>query len=54
MALNDIIKFDVFISYQWEDKPSVLKLYDQLTRVHGLKCWMDEYDMGSGSLNESK
>ena len=46
--------YDVFLSYQWDIQESILKLYDQLTRVHGLKVWMDMYDMGTGDLNESK
>ena len=54
MAFNDTNKYDVFLSYQWDVKPSVLKLYEQLTEVHGLKCWMDKSDMGSGYLYDSK
>ena len=54
MASNNTNNYDVFLSYQWDVKASVLKLYDQLTRVHGLKCWMDDFDMGSGALNDSK
>ena len=50
--VND--KKDVFISYNWDIKESVFKLYHQLTGVHGLRCWMDEFDMGSGALNDSK
>ncbi len=47
-------KKDVFLSYNWESKPSVLKLYRQLTEVNGLRCWLDEFDMGSGALNDRK
>ena len=54
MASNDTNNYDVFISYQWNVKKSVEKLYDQLTGVHGLKCWMDDSDMGSGYLYDSK
>ena len=47
--------YDVFISYQWDIQASAINLYDQLTKVHGLKCWMDIYDMtGSGDLNARK
>ena len=54
MASNIITKYDVFLSYQWDIKASVHKLYHQLTQVHELKCWMDDFDMGSGHLNDSK
>ena len=53
MASNNISKYDVFLSYQWDSKASVRKLYDQLTQKHGLKCWLDDVDMGS-KLNDSK
>ncbi len=54
MSTKNVDDYDVFISYQWDVKPSVRKLYTQLTEVHGLKCWMDDFDMGSGDLNQSK
>jgi len=54
MASNNLKFFDVFISYQWDIKESVLMLYNQLTKTHGLRCWMDDFEMGSGDLNESK
>jgi len=46
--------YDVFLSYQWDVKESVLRLYNQLTKTHGLSCWMDVFEMGNGDLNESK
>ncbi len=52
--LNNPERFDVFISYQWDIKENVKMLYNQLTKSHGLRCWMDDFEMGSGSLNESK
>jgi len=54
MASNNLESFDVFISYQWDIKESVKMLYNQLTKTHGLRCWMDDFEMGSGSLNDSK
>jgi len=54
MASNNLKGFDVFISYQWDIKESVTMLYNQLTKTHGLRCWMDDFEMGSGDLNESK
>ncbi len=45
-------KFDVFLSYNWDVKDSVRKLYEVLTVTHEYKCWMDDFAMGSGSLNE--
>ena len=53
MDSNDT-NYDIFLSYQWDIKVSVRKLYDQLTKVHKLKVWMDDFDMGSGALNDSK
>jgi hypothetical protein len=54
MVSNNVEGFDVFLSYQWDIKDSVKMLYTQLTKTHGLRCWMDDFEMGSGSLNESK
>ncbi len=42
--------FDVFISYNWDVKPSVKQLYNQLTQKHNLRVWMDEYEMGQSRL----
>ncbi len=54
MSSNSEPGYDVFLSYQWDVKESVLSLYNQLTKTHGFKVWMDEFEMGSGELNESK
>ena len=54
MASNNQINFDVFISYQWDIKEKVNRLHNKLTTIHGLRCWMDDYEMGSGDLYESK
>ncbi len=54
MASNNAESYDVFLSYQWDVKESVTRLYNKLTETHGLRCWMDDFEMGSGSLNESK
>lgn len=43
--------FDVFISYQWDVKPQVLKLYEELKK-HDLRVWIDEYEMGPTRLTE--
>jgi len=48
MASNSVNSYDVFISYQWDVKESVRLLYTQLTKKHGLRCWMDDFKMGSG------
>ncbi len=44
-------KYDVFLSYEKEIEASILKLYDQLTNVHGLKCWIYVYSKRDQSLN---
>lgn len=33
--------YDIFISYEYENKDIVLKLYENLTQTFGLKVWMD-------------
>jgi hypothetical protein len=42
-------KFDVFLSYQWDVKPSVMKLYEKLTDL-GLRVWMDQFEIGTSRL----
>jgi len=54
MASNSAAGYDVFLSYQWDVKESVTRLYTQRTETHGLRCWMDDFEMGLGDLNESK
>ncbi len=44
--------FDVFISYNWDVKPQVLRLYKVLTEKYDLRVWIDEYEMGSSRLND--
>ena len=44
-------KYDIFLSYEPEIKPSILKLYKELTTVHELKCWMDYHRKGEDSLS---
>ena len=53
MASNNVNSYDVFISYQWDVKENVRILYTQLTKKHGLRCWIDDFEMDSGDLNES-
>ena len=43
--------YDVFISYNWDVKPQVLKLYEELKK-YDLKVWIDEYEMGPTRLTE--
>lgn len=43
-------KFDIFISYNWDIKPSVIKLYQALTTKYNFRVWMDEYEMGQTRL----
>ncbi len=40
--------FDVFISYNWEIKEQVRKLYQVLTSLN-YKVWMDERELSAGS-----
>jgi len=54
MASKNAAIYDVFLSYQWDVKESVTRLYTQLIETHGLRCWMDDFEMGCGDLNESK
>lgn len=43
--------FDAFISYQWNVKPTVRRLYDYLTKK-GLDLWIDMHEMGTTSLTD--
>jgi len=54
MDSNNVAGYDVFLSYQWDVKESVTRLYTQLTETQGLRCWMDDFEMSCGDLNESK
>ena len=40
--------FDVFISYNWEIKAQVRKLYQVLTSLN-YKVWLDERELSAGS-----
>ena len=40
--------YDVFISYNWEIKDQVQKLYQVLTSLN-YKVWMDQTDLNAGS-----
>ena len=42
--------FDVFISYNWDHKAQVRKLYDHLMTSCGLKCWLDDVELKPNSL----
>jgi GTPase SAR1 family protein len=44
---EEVAEFDVFISYNWEDKAAVRKIAQQL-RDRGLRPWLDERELGSG------
>ncbi len=44
--------FDIFISYNWDVKPQVLRLYKVLTLRYDFRVWLDEYEMGSTRLND--
>ncbi len=54
MASNINSYYDLFLSYPRDVKKTVTLLYSQLTQIHGLRCWMDDFELGSGDLNESK
>ncbi len=43
-------EYDVFLSYQWDIKPQVIKLYNELTNNQKLKVWMDEFELGPDRL----
>jgi hypothetical protein len=45
MASKNAAGYDVFLSYQWDVKESVTRLYTQLTETHGLRCWMDDFEI---------
>ena len=41
--MSDTTKYDIFLSYEAAIRESILKLYEIITRVHGLKVWLDYY-----------
>ena len=43
-------EFDVFISYNWDHKKQVRRLYDELTKKYGLKCWLDDVELKASAL----
>lgn len=47
MATN---KFDIFISYQWDIKEKVLKLYELISASITKKIWLDKYQIKSGTV----
>jgi len=53
MTSINVAIFDAFLSFQWGVKESVTRAHTQLTETHGLRCWMDAFEMGSGDLNQS-
>ena len=44
--------YDIFISYNWDVKEKVKKLYKELTQNQNLKVWMDDYEIGPNRLVE--
>ncbi len=42
--------FDVFLSYNWDHKQHVKRLYDHLTQVYQLNVWMDDKELDIESL----
>jgi hypothetical protein len=49
--MSSNIKFDIFISYCWDNKKEVHELCDSL-KNKGLKLWMDKEQMLNGNIDE--
>lgn len=45
-------EFDAFVSYQWNSKPTINRLYEYLTEKKGLKVWIDSHEMGTTNLTD--
>lgn len=45
------IKFDVFFSFNWDQKLQVRRLYDELTKTNDLKCWLDQREFKTNSFD---
>lgn len=45
-------EFDAFLSYQWNSKPRINRLYEYLTEKRGLKVWIDSHEMGTTNLTD--
>ena len=39
--INDAYDHDIFISYQYDNTASVIKLYEKLTKTYEIKTWLD-------------
>jgi hypothetical protein len=44
---EEVAEFDVFLCHNWEDKPAVRRLAQQL-RERGLRPWLDERELRPG------
>lgn len=47
--LENVLNFDIFISYSWVNKECIKLLYKSLVS-HGFKVWIDEMYIFSGSM----
>jgi tetratricopeptide (TPR) repeat protein len=43
-------QFDLFLSHNWNDKPRVEALARSLVEKHGLRVWLDKWEVLSGNL----
>ena len=44
-------KIDIFLSYNWDKKPYVKKLYDKLCNLN-FKVWIDDIELDHTSLTK--
>ena len=49
MSSNKQFDYDIFLSYNWDHKPYVQKLYDKLCNLN-LKVWIDDKELDHTSL----
>jgi hypothetical protein len=45
------VKFDVFFSFNWDQKLQVRRLNDELTKTNHLKCCLDQQEFKTNSFN---
>jgi hypothetical protein len=45
------VKFDVFFSFNWDQKLQVKRLNDELTKTNHLKCCLDQQEFKTNSFN---
>jgi len=52
MSSNKQFAFDIFLSYNWDHKPFVEKLYNKLCNELNFKVWLDDKELDHTPLSK--